>query len=168
MVTETLIQTVVDAARHFYVPVIVDPKVKNFWNYKDVTLVTPNHKEAAAAINREITNEASLLEVGETILERLNLQYLLVTRGAEGMSLFCRSRSGEAPCVNYIPAHPRKVFDGTGAGDTVVAVLCLALASKIDMFAAARLSNLAGGIAVEEVGCFVATREKLAKAIHLE
>ena len=147
---------------------IVDPKAENFWNYKGVTLVTPNCKEAAAATNREITNEASLLGIGETVLEKLNLQYLLITRGAEGMSLFCRNKNGESPRVNYIPAHPRKVFDGTGAGDTVVAVLCLALASNIDMFAAARLSNLAGGVAVEEIGCFAATREKLARAIRLE
>ena len=168
VVTETLIQTAVDAARHFHIPVIVDPKVQNFWNYKNVTLVTPNHKEAAAAVNLKITNEASLLEVGKIILERLDLEYLLITRGAEGMSLFCRNENGAPPRVNYIPAHPRKVFDGTGAGDTVVAVLCLALASKIDMFAAARLSNLAGGIAVEKMGCFAATREKLARAIRLE
>ena len=155
-------------ARHFHTPVIVDPKVRNFWNYKDVTLVAPNRKEAAAATYREITNEASLLEVGKMILERLNLQYLLITHGAGGMSLFCRGENGGPPRVNYIPAHPRKVLDGTGAGDTVIAVLCLALASNIDMFAAARLSNLAGGIAVEEIGCLTATREKLAKAIRLE
>lgn len=168
VITEPLIQTVVDAARHFHIPVIVDPKGRNFWNYKDVTLVTPNHTEAAAATYQEITNEASLLEVGKIILERLNVQYLLITRGAEGMSLFCRSENGEPPRVDSIPAHPRKVLDGTGAGDTVIAVLCLTLASKIDIFAGARLSNLAGGVAVEEIGCFTATREKLAKAIRLE
>ena len=168
VITETLIQTVVHKARHFHIPVVVDPKAENFWNYKDVTLVTPNHKEAAAATNQEITDEASLLEVGETILEKLNLQYLLITRGAEGMSLFCRSENGEPPRVDSIPAYPCKVFDGTGAGDTVVAVLCLALAAKIDMLYAARLSNLAGSIAVEEIGCFVATREKLARIIRME
>ncbi len=168
VITETFIQTVVGAARHFHIPVIVDPKARNFWNYKGVTLVTPNHKEAAAATYQEITNEASLFEVGKMILERLNLQYLLITHGARGMSLFCRSENGGPPRVNYIPAHPRKVLDGTGAGDTVIAVLCLALASKIDMFAAAKLSNLAGGVAVEEIGCFAATREKLATAIRLE
>ena len=168
VLTETLIQAVIDEARHFCIPVIVDPKAKNFWSYKDVTVVTPNHKEASAATNCKITNEASLLEVGETILEKLNLQYLLITRGAEGMSLFCRNGNRKPPRVDYIPAHSPKVFDGTGAGDSVVAVLCLALASKIDIFAAVKLSNLAGGIAVEETGCFVATREKLAKAIYIE
>ena len=168
VVTETLIQAVVSETQDFHIPVIVDPKAENFWNYKDVTLVTPNHKEATAATNQEITNEANLLGIGDIILERLNLQYLLITRGAEGMSLFCRSENGGPPHVNYIPAHPRKVLDGTGAGDTVIAVLCLALASKIDIFAGVRLSNLAGGIAVEEIGCFTATREKLARAIRLE
>lgn len=168
VLTETLIQAVIDEARHFCIPVVVDPKAKNFWSYKNVTVVTPNHKEASTATNCKITNEASLLEIGETILERLNIQYLLITRGAEGMSLFCKGENGEPPRVDSIPAHPCKVFDGTGAGDTVVAVLCLALAAKIDILDAARLSNVAGGIAVGEVGCFTATREKLARAIHLE
>lgn len=168
VITEILIQAVIDEARHFQIPVVVDPKAENFWGYKDVTLVTPNHKEAAAATSREVTNEASLLEIGETILKRLNVQYLLVTCGAEGMSLFYKGENGEPPRVDSIPAYPRKVFDGTGAGDTVIAVLCLALAAKIDMLDAARLSNLAGSIAVEEIGCFAATREKLTEAIRLE
>lgn len=112
VVTETLIRAVVDAARRFHIPVIVDPKVENFWNYKDVTLITPNRKEADAVVNREVTNEASLLEVGKIILERLNLQYLLITHGTGGISLFCRGENGGAPRVNYIPAHPPRFWTG--------------------------------------------------------
>jgi D-beta-D-heptose 7-phosphate kinase/D-beta-D-heptose 1-phosphate adenosyltransferase len=164
-----LIENILVEARQYDKPIVVDPKVENFWNYKGVTSITPNHKEAGAALNREITDEHTLIEVGEEILDRLNLEGLLITRGEQGMSLFRRTGDNGRTQVEHIcPAHPRDVFDDTGAGDTVVAVFTLALAAHADMFDAARLSNLAGGIVVGEVGCAAATRESLSQAIRLE
>jgi len=168
VVSVELIQDVLSQARHYHKPVVVDPKVENFWNYKGVTCITPNHKEAGAALSRAITDEASLLWVGEEILDRLALEGLLITRGESGMSLFRRERDNRLR-VDHIPVlSPREVFDVTGAGDTVVAVFTLALAAGADMLDAARLSNLAGGIVVGEVGCVAITREALSQAIRLE
>jgi D-beta-D-heptose 7-phosphate kinase/D-beta-D-heptose 1-phosphate adenosyltransferase len=191
VVSVELIQDVLSQARYYHKPVVVDPKVENFWNYKGVTSITPNHKEAGAALSRAITDEASLIGVGEEILERLALEGLLITRGESGMSLFRRERdnppsipplergeggifplergAGRMLRVDHIPvSSPREVFDVTGAGDTVVAVFTLALAAGADMLDAARLSNLAGGVVVGEVGCVAITREALSQAIRLE
>jgi D-beta-D-heptose 7-phosphate kinase/D-beta-D-heptose 1-phosphate adenosyltransferase len=165
-VSDDLIQVVLRQARQYYKPVVVDPKVENFWNYKGVTSITPNHKEAGAVLNREITDEASLIKVGEEILDRLGLDSLLITRGEQGMSLFRRAGEQGRLHVDHIPTQSREVFDVTGAGDTVVAVFTLALAAHADMLDAARLSNLAGGIVVGEVGCVAVTREKLSQAIR--
>ena len=107
----------------------------------------------------------SLVAVGEEILDRLNLDGLLITRGEQGMSLFRRSREGELR-VDHIPTQAQEVFDDTGAGDTVVAVYTLALAAGADMLEAARLSNLAGGIVCGEVGCVAVNRGQLMQGIH--
>ena len=164
-----LIENILIDARQYNKPIVVDPKVENFWHYEGVTSITPNHKEAGAALNREITDDFSLIEVGEEILDRLDLDGLLITRGEQGMSLFRKiGDSGRTQIEHISPAQPRDVFDDTGAGDTVVAVFTLAMAAGADMFDAARLSNLAGGIVVGEVGCAAATRDSLSQAIRLE
>jgi D-beta-D-heptose 7-phosphate kinase/D-beta-D-heptose 1-phosphate adenosyltransferase len=168
VVSAELIQGVLFRARQEGKPVVVDPKVENFWNYKGVTSITPNHKEAGAALNRKINDEAGLVEVGEEILERLGLESLLITRGEQGMSLFRRVGDARRLRVDHIPTKAREVYDVTGAGDTVVATFTLAIAAKADLLDAARLSNLAGGIVVGEIGCVAVTREELLHAIHQE
>ena len=167
VVSAEFIQAVLEAARRYRKPVIVDPKVENFWNYSGVTLITPNHKEASTAVNCQITDEKSLVAVGEEILDRLSIEGVLITRGEQGMSLFRRNPDGRLR-VDHIPTRSDEVFDVTGAGDTVVAVLTLALAAQADLLNAAQLSNLAGGIVVGEVGCVAITREALLNAIRLE
>ena len=163
-VSSRLIESVLRTARQHGKPVVVDPKVENFWNYKGVTSITPNHKEAGLAVNQRISDEDSLISVGGEILDRLNLEGLLITRGEQGMSLFRRTRDGELR-VDHIPTQAQEVFDDTGAGDTVVAVYTLALAAKADMLEAAQLSNLAGGIVCGEVGCVAVNREQLLQGI---
>ena len=163
-VSSRLIEGVLRTARQHGKPVVVDPKVENFWNYKGVTSITPNHKEAGLAVNQRISDEDSLVSVGDEILDRLNLEGLLITRGEQGMSLFRRTRDGELR-VDHIPTQAQEVFDDTGAGDTVVAVYTLALAAKADMLEAAQLSNLAGGIVCGEVGCVAVNREQLLQGI---
>ena len=164
-VSSRLIESVLHTARQYGKPVIVDPKVENFWNYKGVTSITPNHKEAGLAVNQRISDEESLVSVGEEILDRLNLEGLLITRGEQGMSLFRRRHDGDLR-VDHIPTQAQEVFDDTGAGDTVVAVYALALAAQADMLDAARLSNLAGGIVCGEVGCVAVNRDQLLQGIH--
>ncbi|MDE0040786.1 MAG: D-glycero-beta-D-manno-heptose-7-phosphate kinase [Candidatus Poribacteria bacterium] len=162
-VSGRLIEGVLHNARQHGKPVVVDPKVENFWNYKGATSITPNHKEAGLAVNRKISREDDLISVGEEILDRLHLEGLLITRGEQGMTLFRRSR-GELR-VDHIPTQAQEVFDDTGAGDTVVAVYALALAAQADMLDAARLSNLAGGIVCGEVGCVPVNRDQLLQGI---
>ena len=167
VVSAEFIQAVREVARRHQKPVIGDPKAENFWSYSGVTLITPNHKEAGSAVNRQITDEESLLAVGEEILNKLNIEGLLITRGEQGMSLFRQSSDGQLQ-VDHIPPRSGEVFDVTGAGDTVGTVFTLALAAQADMLDAAQLSNLAGGVVVGEVGCVAITREALSNAIRLE
>ena len=160
-----LITEVMKRARPYDIPIIVDPKRNNFWHYKGVTAFTPNHKEAAAAVHAEITNVSQLLAVGEEILNRLSLEVLLITRDADGMSLFQRKPDGSLQ-VEHLPPYSSIVTDVTGAGDTAVAVFTLALAANADFHSAAVLSSLAGGIAVGKMGCATVTPKELLNAIE--
>ena len=94
VVNAQLIKEVVKQAQFYDVPVVVDPKRDNFWYYEGVTALTPNHKEASAAVHEEITEGADLITVGEKILDQLSLGALLITRDADGMSLFQRETDG--------------------------------------------------------------------------
>ena len=165
VVSHELINAVVAHAKPYSIPIIVDPKRNNFWHYEGVTALTPNHKEAGAAIQVEITNVSHLIAVGEKILDQLSLRTLLITREEEGMSLFQRNTDGTIQ-VDHLPPHSREVIDVTGAGDTVVAVFTLALAAKADCHSAAKLSCLAGGIVVGKMGCSTTTPAELIKVIN--
>jgi rfaE bifunctional protein kinase chain/domain len=125
----------------------VDPKVKNFPLVREVTILTPNHYEAAEAAGRWILNEEDLIAVGRTLLQRLQAKSILITRGEKGMTLF--QGDGE---VTHIATMAKEVYDVTGAGDTVISVLTLAMASGATPKEAAILSNIAAGIVVGEVG----------------
>lgn len=165
VVNDELIKAVVIQAKNQNIPIIVDPKRNNFWKYDGVTALTPNHKEAGAAVSEEITDVSHLISVGERILDRLSLQSLLITREEEGMSLFERDDAGTLK-VKHFPPHTHDVIDVTGAGDTVCAVFALALASKADNYNAVKLSNIAGGIVVRKMGCAVVTPNELHKEIN--
>ncbi len=160
-----LISEVMNHAQPYDIPIIVDPKQNNFWHYKNVTAITPNYKEACAAVREEITAVSRLHTVGEKILNRLSLKALLITRDAEGMSVFQRKPDGSLK-VEDLPPYANIVADVTGAGDTVVAAFTLALAADADFYSAAVLSNLAGGIAVGKLGCATVTPKELLNAIE--
>lgn len=142
--------------------VAVDPKVGHFHLYKGVSLITPNTKEAGEGAAIEIRDQKTLLKAGLKLLKSLNSQAVLITRGEEGMSLFMKSG------VTDIPTVARKVFDVTGAGDTVIASFTLAHACGASMEEAAILSNHAAGIVVAEVGTATATSDKLRKSIKIK
>jgi rfaE bifunctional protein kinase chain/domain len=139
----------------------VDPKVKNFPFFREVSIITPNHFEAAEAAGRWILNEEDLLAVGKTLLMRLQAQSVLITRGEKGMTLF--QENGE---VTHIPTMAKEVYDVTGAGDTVISVLTLAMASGATAKEAAILSNIAAGIVVGEVGTATIKTSELEDAIR--
>jgi D-beta-D-heptose 7-phosphate kinase/D-beta-D-heptose 1-phosphate adenosyltransferase len=118
------IQPAISLARANRITVSVDPKQDHFSSYQSATLLTPNQLEAGQAFGRRITDEETLAEAGWGLRERYDLECLVITRGAGGMSLF--EREGR---YTHLPTVAREVFDVTGAGDTVVAVMALALAA---------------------------------------
>jgi len=142
-------------------PVTVDPNIKNFPLYKDVTVITPNHNQAGEIAGIEITNEEDLKKVGKKLLNNKKCKALLITRGKDGMTLF--EQEGR---VTHIKSIARKVYDVTGAGDTVIATLTLGIAGGLDLKSAAYLSNLAGGIVVGEIGTSTVKIDNLKELIN--
>ncbi|HKY09039.1 MAG TPA: D-glycero-beta-D-manno-heptose-7-phosphate kinase [Candidatus Binatia bacterium] len=140
---------------------IVDPKKENYERYRLPTLVTPNKSEASEASGIQISDERSLVAAGKRLLRKWRARAVLITRGADGMSLF---QPGMA--VKHFPTEPRAVFEVTGAGDTVVAVCALALAGGAALGEAAVLANIAAGFVGDEVGTVAVPIEKLKRSIE--
>ncbi|MEW6413108.1 MAG: D-glycero-beta-D-manno-heptose-7-phosphate kinase [Candidatus Zixiibacteriota bacterium] len=147
VITLSLLQQVMDICLEKSIFVAVDPKETHFHNYRKVSVITPNHHEAGFAYGKRIRNEQDLLEVGNGLLKKLEAKSILITRGADGMSIF---RSGQEP--THIPTFARKVYDVTGAGDTVIATFVSAVCGGADLVEAAVVANAGAGITVAEVG----------------
>ncbi len=157
IITPELISVIKEAAGTR--PILVDPKVEHFKSYAGLTLLTPNCDEASLATGIEITDKQTLLKAGKAILNELGCESVLITRGESGMSLFEIGRQ------THIPTVAREVFDVSGAGDTVVSVMALAIASGADHREAAVLANLSAGIVVGKVGTATVTPGELTAAI---
>ena len=147
VVTRATISEAISRARELGKMVCVDPKESHFASYVGVTAITPNQKEAGGAIGVNIADEESLLEVGWELQKRLDAQCVIITRGEQGMSLFMAGGK-----LVHLPTVAREVFDVTGAGDTVVSALAVALASGGSMEEAAIVANHAAGLVIREVG----------------
>ncbi len=160
VVTRELMEGVKDVMSTRGIPLAVDPNVKNFSLYEGVTVITPNHNEAQVAAGMDILDEESLRRVGEKLLHFYRCRGLLITRGEHGMTLF--EGDGRA---THIKVMARKVYDVTGAGDTVVAALMLGMATGLDLKSAAYLSNMAAGLVVGEVGTSTAKAGDLKEVI---
>jgi D-beta-D-heptose 7-phosphate kinase/D-beta-D-heptose 1-phosphate adenosyltransferase len=139
---------------------VVDPKKENYGNYREPTLVTPNKDEASDASGIKIRDERTLLAAGARLVRLWRAKAVLITRGSDGMSLF-RARGP----VKHFPTEPKDMFDVTGAGDTVVAASALALACGANYESAAMLSNIAAGLAGDEVGTVAVPARRLAQAL---
>jgi rfaE bifunctional protein kinase chain/domain len=161
VVSEAVVAAVLDVARRHDRLVTVDSQ-GNLHKFHAFDLVKCNQAEAQAVTGRTLSTEDDLRRAGETLLEELGAQAVVITRGSEGMSLI-----GTTQEYAHLPAANRsEVFDVTGAGDTVIAVLTLALAAGVDLLAAARLANYAAGLVVRKLGNATATPEELAWAIE--
>ena len=136
--------------------VIADPKPQNIPLFRGVTCVAPNVHEAAQASGIVIHSDDDLERAGAVLLERLECRYVVITRGEHGMSLF--GREGERL---HIPSVARTVFDVSGAGDTVAAVLSLALAADAPIELAMHLANFAAGAVVEKLGTATASPQEI-------
>ncbi len=155
VVSPTLARHLIQKARSAK-PVLVDPKGTDYAKYRGSTLVKPNLHEAGLFLKREVNSSEDVSEAGERLLSFLGSAGVLITRGAAGMSLF---ESGRA--VVHIPAQAREVYDVTGAGDTVVSTLALALAASASLEQAARLASRAAAITVGRVGTTAVKLEEL-------
>src|SRR5881409_1177759 len=123
VVSAKVLSGILPQARSAAVPVFVDPKIEHADYYRPITTITPNQHEAELLTGTSISDEASLEQAGHKLLEKFGCDYALITRGEDGMSLF------DAVNSNHLPTFAREVFDVTGAGDTVIATLCLAYAA---------------------------------------
>jgi D-beta-D-heptose 7-phosphate kinase / D-beta-D-heptose 1-phosphate adenosyltransferase len=156
-----LAQAVITIWRDREIPVLVDPKGRDWERYCGATCITPNSQELAAYDGSSVENTYQLRSAMERTIGKLDISCLLVTRGASGMCLMPRS------CVPlFIPTQARQVFDVSGAGDIVIATLALAVAAKIDFPDAARLANLAAGVVVGKVGTQPINRLELEAALR--
>ncbi|UFS68651.1 bifunctional D-glycero-beta-D-manno-heptose-7-phosphate kinase/D-glycero-beta-D-manno-heptose 1-phosphate adenylyltransferase HldE [Geomonas sp. RF6] len=147
VLTPALLAALCQTGRELSIPVVVDPKGKDYGKYRGATILTPNRKEAEAASGTAITDLPSLEAAADTLLSELELDALLITRSEQGMSLFFNDGA-----ATHIPTVAREVFDVTGAGDTVLSVLSLGLACGLPLAKAAWVANVAAGIAVGKLG----------------
>ncbi|MAD57982.1 MAG: bifunctional heptose 7-phosphate kinase/heptose 1-phosphate adenyltransferase [Porticoccus sp.] len=146
-------------ARNKKIPVLVDPKGSNFEIYEGATLLTPNLSEFEAVVG-PCPSEKILAEKGKKLISRLGIEALLITRSEKGMTLLRK----DLPSV-HLPAHAREVFDVTGAGDTVIAVLAAAVASGMDILDAVKMANVGAGIVVGKLGTSTVSQPELNRAM---
>jgi D-beta-D-heptose 7-phosphate kinase/D-beta-D-heptose 1-phosphate adenosyltransferase len=156
VLTENLLQAVIAIGKERNIPVVIDPKGDDYGKYRGATLLTPNRKETEIASRIAITDEESLRLAGRTLLETLELETLIVTRSEEGISIFFRNGD-----EMHLPTEAREVFDVTGAGDTVLSLIGVGLACGLAIEDAARMANLAAGIAVSKLGTSTVSVEEI-------
>ena len=160
VITASLLEKIIPACRNKGIFVAVDPKETHFLNYKKVSLITPNHHEAGFAAGKRIKTDEDLNAVGKLLLDKLQTDSILITRGEKGMALF--NANGE---VDYFPTVAKKVFDVTGAGDTVIASFVSAVAAGATLKEAAVISNCAAGVVVGEIGTATVTLPQLVEEL---
>lgn len=157
--TPSLLAKILPEARKRNKLVCLDPKTRHFSSYTPVTVITPNQTEASSLLGYTILNEEDLMEAARRILQMIDCKALLITRGDKGMALFT---NGE---LKLVPTKAREVYDVTGAGDTVVTTICLALAAGAEMIEAVELANVAAGIVVAKVGTASVSPSELLSSI---
>ncbi len=162
LLTRKLIQTMIKRAKHSKKLIMVDPKLKSFFFYKGATVITPNTNEASEASRIPATDQFSVERIGRNLLKRLKCGALVITQGEKGMTIF---EPHQQPYP--VPTVAKEVYDVTGAGDTVIGTMALALGTgpRVSVKDAASLANYAAGIVVGKVGTAIASKEELLKAI---
>ena len=161
VITANLIKGVVDIANEKGIPISVDPKKKNFSNFKNVSLFKPNLKELKEGLNIDFdsVNKKELAAMTRKLNELINPKITLITLSEDGV--FVDYPDGPVQNSELIPSHVRSISDVSGAGDTVISVASLCLACKISPIWMASISNLAGGLVCEEVGVVPINKNQL-------
>ena len=160
LVTRELVQKIVTLAEKYNILTLADPKSLNFSKYERVSILTPNKKEASLAANMDIKTEKDLFDAGWKIMDQVKLERLLLTCGKDGMVLF---EKGREPYT--IESKARQVFDVSGAGDTVISLLGLGLATGGTFKQSASIANVAAGIVVAKIGTATASIDELKRAL---
>jgi len=165
LLTGKLIRGIIRRARQSRKFILVDPKLRNFRFYRGATVVTPNTREASEASRVPLVDGSSIEKIGDKLLKELNCKALIITRGEEGMVIF---EPSQKPI--YVRTEVKEVYDVTGAGDTVIGTLALALGTgaRVRIQEAAKLANYAAGIVVGKMGTATTTQEALLEAIKKE
>lgn len=159
VLTENLCHDIISHANILNIPVLIDPKGTNYSKYKNATLLTPNKKEASLASHIPIQDKTSLAQALHYFKDTLHLQYAIITLSEDGIGLLENE-------VKTIPTVAREVFDVTGAGDTVLASLGVALASGLDIVSACEFANKAAAVVVAKVGSATATLNEIEEYEH--
>lgn len=160
LLTPRVLDAVISATHTAGKIVCLDPKIKNFLSYQKVDVITPNQPEAERASGIEIVDDASLIAAAHRIRELLDCANVLITRGEHGMSLLDAEDR-----LTHIPTVAREVYDVTGAGDTVIATLTLAMSAGANVVEAAVIANHAAGVVVAKVGTATVSASELAETL---
>ncbi len=158
--TKKLTEGIIDIANKNDKPVLVDPKPKNIDLFQNCTVLCPNHFEAEAVTKISYNNGKNLRKTAERLSQKINAKYILIKCGKDGIFTYKDKKNN-----SLIPTYAEEVFDVIGAGDTVLAVLALALASKAGIEEAAKLANYAAGVVVRKVGTSTVTIEEIKEYI---
>jgi rfaE bifunctional protein kinase chain/domain len=165
VLTEHVIKQILELAKHYKVVTTVDPKHKNFFSYKGVTLFKPNLKELSEGVGRPVSvqNKSDFESAVNELQEKIAATVLFITLSEHGVFI------GDKNQKKYIPAHVRTIADVSGAGDTVISVATLCLVAGLPIKETAQLANLAGGLVCERVGVVAIDKERFRlEALKLE
>jgi rfaE bifunctional protein kinase chain/domain len=161
VITQRMIKKISRYANENDIPIYVDPKFDNFFEYQNVTLFKPNKKEASKALGFEFKNKDDIQKAGAVLLEKLNAKNILLTLGADGMMLFEKNGS-----VFQTPTKAKHVSDVSGAGDTAIATFAACISGGALMSEAAALANYASGVVCESPGIVSIQIEELLKSVQ--
>jgi len=162
VLTEPVCRVLISEARRLGIPLLVDPKNRSFARYRGATNICPNRRELSVATGEPSADLDRLLAAGQAMLPSLEMEFMAVTLGEKGIAILRRNSRMHAPAV------VRQVCDVSGAGDTVIAVLALAMACSVEIEAAAQVANVAAGIVVSKVGTVPIQRHELLGGLSQE
>ncbi len=154
--TENLVSRLITTCNDQGKLIFIDPKGKSYGKYRTATMLTPNRQEFVEACNLTDHNQEAIEKAGSKLLSELELAFLLVTQGEEGMTLFEKNKK-----PIHLPVELRNVYDVTGAGDTVIACLAVAFGSGANLEEAAKFANRAAGLVIEQLGTTAISIEML-------
>lgn len=160
-VRESVLQHIIEYAKASGIPVIVDPKGKDYNKYRGATICTPNTDELSVVSNQNLNSEEAVLKAGIDLCRKTDLQYLLLTRSEKGISLFIHNKNEK---IDF-PSVPKEVIDVTGAGDTVVSVVALLYAAKFSIEECCRIANIAASVVISKFGASTISNSELIHAL---